>query len=140
MWQCVTTTNNSSQERQVKASHYKMRVVMQVMIQGPSAKQPKPHTQCVTQIHGERSHNALSNKHTKFFFLLLFFCFVLFFVLFFLFFFCFVFFCFVFFCFVFFCAEKPNRLNATLAQFNRRNLKPPSPNDPLNLRIPDQNL
>ena len=40
--------NNSSQERQVKASHYKMGVVMQVMIQGPSAMQPKPHTQRVT--------------------------------------------------------------------------------------------
>ena len=60
MWQCVTTTNNSSQERQVKASHYKMGVVMQVMIQGPSAKQPKPHTQRVTQIHGERSHNVFT--------------------------------------------------------------------------------
>ena len=60
MWQCVTMTNNSSQERQVEASHYKMEVVMQVMIQGPSAKQSKPHSQCVTQIHGERSYNALT--------------------------------------------------------------------------------
>ena len=60
MWQCVTTTNNSSQERQVEASNYKMGVVMQVMIQGPSAKQPKPHSQCVTHIHGEKSYNALT--------------------------------------------------------------------------------
>ena len=49
MGQCVTTANNSSQERQVKACHYKMGVVMQVMIQGPSAKQSKPHSQCVTR-------------------------------------------------------------------------------------------
>ena len=46
------------QERQVEASHYKMGVVMQVMIQGPSAKQSKPHPNVLPKIHGERSYNC----------------------------------------------------------------------------------
>ena len=57
---CDNDENNSSQECQVEASHYKMGVVMQEMIQGSSAKQSKPHSQCVTRIHGERSYDALT--------------------------------------------------------------------------------
>ena len=63
---CVTMTNNSSQERQTEASHCKMRIVKQTMIQGTQYQRVPNLTPNVLPKSMEKDHTMLSpDSHSK---------------------------------------------------------------------------